>query len=101
MVIVRILLSLFLPPLAVVDKGCVVLLVVTFLTIAGWFPGVIAALLVVAIEQDRNRQPRYVTVGAPTKQKIVPAYLETEDGTPLEVIDPDADDRDDWRWLAR
>jgi len=30
----------------VLDRGCGVILVVTVLTIAGWIPGVIAALLV-------------------------------------------------------
>jgi len=36
-----------LPPLAVIDKGCGSLLLVTFLTIFGWIPGIIAALIIV------------------------------------------------------
>lgn len=42
----RALLCILLPPLAVVDKGCGTLLVVTVLTIIGWVPGIIAALLI-------------------------------------------------------
>ena len=33
------------PPLAVIDRGCGTVLVVTALTAAGWVPGAIAALL--------------------------------------------------------
>ena len=42
----RALLCLLLPPLAVIDKGCGPLLIVTVLTIAGWLPGVLAALII-------------------------------------------------------
>ena len=42
----RAILCLLLPPLAVIDKGCGPLLIVTILTIIGWLPGVIAALVV-------------------------------------------------------
>lgn len=42
----RVLLSIFLPPLAVLDKGCGSILIVTLLTLAGWVPGVIAALVI-------------------------------------------------------
>ena len=42
----RAILCLVLPPLAVLDKGCGPLLIVTILTIIGWLPGVIAALVV-------------------------------------------------------
>lgn len=34
------------PPLSVYDKGCGSILLVTLLTIAGWVPGVIAALII-------------------------------------------------------
>jgi len=34
------------PPLSVLDRGCGAILIVTVLTIAGWVPGVIAALLI-------------------------------------------------------
>jgi len=41
----RAILALILPPLSVLDRGCGTVLIVTALTIAGWVPGVIAALL--------------------------------------------------------
>jgi len=41
----RALVCLLLPPLAVIDRGCGTVLIVTALTIAGWVPGVIAALV--------------------------------------------------------
>ncbi len=42
----RALLCIILPPLAVLDKGCGIILIVTLLTLAGWVPGVLAALIV-------------------------------------------------------
>jgi len=41
----RALLCLFLPPAAVLDKGCGVIVSVTVLTMLGWFPGVLAAMI--------------------------------------------------------
>lgn len=42
----RVLISIFMPPLAVLDKGCGSILIVLILTIAGWIPGVLAALII-------------------------------------------------------
>lgn len=42
----RAIFSILLPPLAVIDKGCGSILIVTLLTIAGWIPGVIGALII-------------------------------------------------------
>ncbi|MCT8338672.1 YqaE/Pmp3 family membrane protein [Luteirhabdus pelagi] len=42
----RVLLSILFPPLAVIDKGCGSILIVLILTILGWIPGVIAALII-------------------------------------------------------
>lgn len=42
----RVLLCLLLPPLAVLDKGCGSVLLVLLLTLAGWVPGALAALLI-------------------------------------------------------
>jgi len=42
----RVILCIILPPLAVLDKGCGTIVLVTVLTIAGWVPGAIAALVV-------------------------------------------------------
>lgn len=41
----RAILCIILPPLAVLDRGCGTVLIVTALTLAGWVPGAIAALL--------------------------------------------------------
>ncbi len=42
----RVLLAIFFPPLSIVDKGCGSVLIVLLLTICGWVPGVIAALVI-------------------------------------------------------
>jgi len=42
----RALLCILLPPLAILDKGCGTILLVSLLTLCGWVPGVIAALVV-------------------------------------------------------
>ncbi|MCL5035981.1 MAG: YqaE/Pmp3 family membrane protein [Chloroflexi bacterium] len=42
----RVLLSIFLPPLAVYDRGCGSILIVCLLTLCGWVPGVIGALII-------------------------------------------------------
>lgn len=44
--ILRVLVCLFLPPLAVLDKGCGSFLLVLLLSLAGWVPGVLAALFI-------------------------------------------------------
>lgn len=43
---IRVLLAIFFPPLAVIDRGCGSVLIVFLLTLAGWVPGVIAALVI-------------------------------------------------------
>ena len=42
----RVLLAIIFPPLAVLYKGIVSILIVLLLTCAGWIPGVIAALII-------------------------------------------------------
>jgi len=42
----RVILCILFPPLAVVDKGCGSFLIVLFLTVLGWIPGIIAALII-------------------------------------------------------
>ncbi|MBR7023405.1 MAG: YqaE/Pmp3 family membrane protein [Bacteroidales bacterium] len=42
----RVLLSILFPPLAVIDCGCGSMLIVFLLTLCGWVPGVIAALII-------------------------------------------------------
>ena len=46
MSIFRVILAVLFPPLAVVDKGCGSIIIVFLLTLAGWVPGVIAALII-------------------------------------------------------
>ncbi|MCP4645951.1 MAG: YqaE/Pmp3 family membrane protein [bacterium] len=41
----RALLCILLPPLAVLDKGCGSVAIVAALTLCGWVPGVIGALI--------------------------------------------------------
>jgi uncharacterized membrane protein YqaE (UPF0057 family) len=42
----RVILCIILPPLAVIDKGCGSFIIVSLLTLAGWIPGVIGALII-------------------------------------------------------
>lgn len=51
MSLIRAVLAIFFPPLAVIDKGCGSLLIVFLLTMCGWIPGVIAALVI--LNNDR------------------------------------------------
>ena len=41
----RALLCIIFPPLAVIDRGCGTVIIVLLLTLAGWIPGAIAALI--------------------------------------------------------
>jgi uncharacterized membrane protein YqaE (UPF0057 family) len=42
----RVILAIIFPPLAVIDKGCGSVLITFLLTLCGWVPGVIAALVI-------------------------------------------------------
>lgn len=42
----KVLLCIILPPLAVLDKGCGSIVIVSLLTLFGWVPGVIGALVI-------------------------------------------------------
>ena len=46
MSLIRVLLVLLFPPLAVIDKGCGSVLIVFILTCFAWIPGVIGALII-------------------------------------------------------
>jgi uncharacterized membrane protein YqaE (UPF0057 family) len=48
----RAVLCIILPPLAVLDKGCGTILIVAILTLVGWIPGVLAALIVCTRSQQ-------------------------------------------------
>ena len=42
----RVILAIFFPPLAVIGYGCGSILIVFLLTLCGWVPGVIGALVI-------------------------------------------------------
>ena len=42
----RVILAIIFPPLAVIDQGCGSIVITLLLTICGWVPGVIAALVI-------------------------------------------------------
>ena len=44
--LLRAIICIILPPLAVVDKGCGSFLIICILTLCGWVPGVIGALII-------------------------------------------------------
>ena len=46
MSLLRVLLCIIFPPLAVADKGCGSIRITLLLTLIGWVPGVIAALVI-------------------------------------------------------
>ncbi len=46
MSVLRAILCILLPPLAVYDKGCGSILLVLVLTLLGWIPGIIGALII-------------------------------------------------------
>ena len=46
MSLIRVLLAIFFPPLAVIDRGCGYVLIILLLTLCGWVPGVIGALVI-------------------------------------------------------
>lgn len=46
MSLLRVILAIIFPPLSVMDQGCGSLLIVFILTLCGWVPGIIAALVI-------------------------------------------------------
>lgn len=53
--LLRVLLCIVFPPLAVLDKGIGNVLIVLLLTLFGWIPGVLAALIVLTRESPHGR----------------------------------------------
>lgn len=49
----RVLLCIIFPPLAVMDRGCGSILITLLLTLCGWVPGTIAALIILNKEEKR------------------------------------------------
>ena len=50
--VLRYILCLVFPPLAVIDKGCGTMLIVFVLTLCGWVPGTVMALLLCIKDND-------------------------------------------------
>jgi len=48
----RVVLCILLPPAAVADKGCGSFLIVCVLTLLGWVPGIIGAMVIVNSKKD-------------------------------------------------
>ena len=51
--VIRIILCVIFPPLAVFDKGCGAILLVLLLTFLGWLPGTIAALILCLADKKK------------------------------------------------
>lgn len=114
LLLIRLILAFVFPPLAVLDKGCGTLLLVFVLTLAGWFPGVLAAALIALLDAIYHEQKpgRVVVVPARATRTVAvpnpdaelvkhgPRYLEAPDGSALEIVD-DPDSADDLRARRR
>lgn len=97
----RAVLCVVFPPLAVLDKGCGMAVIVGVLWMAGIFPGIIAALIINLIDapQQPTRQSgnrRYVEIPtfgrdaiAQEEPKRKGAFVRLADGEVAEVIDDD------------
>lgn len=103
----KLFLAVVFPPFAVADKGCGMMLLIGFLTLWGWVPGMLAALLIVAwdgpnragvprVEGFSVGDRRYVripTAGEPDvvvgKAKRKGAYIRLADGEMAEVVEDD------------
>lgn len=46
MSLIRVIFAIIFPPLAIIDKGCGSVLIILLLTLCGWVPGVIGALVI-------------------------------------------------------
>ncbi len=55
-ILIRILLCIIFPPLAVFDKGCGSILLVLLLTFLGWIPGTIVALIICLNDKNKIKQ---------------------------------------------
>lgn len=98
--VMRVLLAIFMPPLAVVDRGCGPVLIVTLGTLLGWIPGIVLALIISA---GYHPQPRTVTIPSANREFYAEQealfnqreYIHLADGALAEIIDDDFDLPDD------
>ena len=56
--VLRYLLCIIFPPLAVFDKGCGSILLVLLLTFLGWLPGTIFALIICLADKNKIGDPK-------------------------------------------
>ena len=87
----KIFLALVFPPLAVIDKGCGTVLVVSLLTFPLWFPGFIVALLIVLSDKTPH-EPQLVEIAGDwpdEKEKLKGAYIRLADGEVARVVEDD------------
>jgi uncharacterized membrane protein YqaE (UPF0057 family) len=56
----RAVLCIIFPPLAVIDRGCGTVIIVLLLTLAGWIPGAVTALILNYLAATRPRETRVV-----------------------------------------
>src|SRR5262249_38758960 len=82
----RVFLCLVFPPIAVLDKGCGVMLLVGILWLAGLFPGIIAALIINVMDARTNRANEEPVLEKPKRKG---AFVRLADGEVAEVIDDD------------
>src|SRR5690348_1817304 len=74
----RVVLALLFPPLAVIDKGCGSIFLVAILTVLGWIPGTLAALIIVSNSRPttviyQRAGPVYARSGSMIASAPVPA----------------------------
>ncbi len=86
----RVVLALIFPPLAVLDKGCGTILVVTLLMFPLWIPGMIAAVLIVLADKSPAPEADLIYDESwPEKEKRKGAYVRLADGEVAEVVEDD------------
>ena len=56
--VIRIILCFIFPPLAVFDKGCGAILLVLLLTLLGWIPGTVVALIICLADKKKIGDPK-------------------------------------------
>lgn len=56
--VIRIILCFIFPPLAVFDKGCGAMLLVFLLTLLGWLPGTVVALILCLADNNKIGDPK-------------------------------------------
>lgn len=96
----QLIMSFVFPPLAVLERGCGVVLLVSLLTVMGWFPGVLVALLMTLADRpSRNPGKRKKFIQIPIhdnadkyeievdEAKRKGAYIRLADGAVAEVVE--------------